>query len=1000
MPFSQLTFCGLSVRSFSANMGWGANQISQLTVQLVQDVSHGDSLNRPETGQPAYFSFGGFEFNGLLQKFDKHKGKDGNPVYEATVVDPREILEGTQIIIGEYGGASPLYNLINAYGYWEFVGGFGGSLANESGMPWWKILAAVNTLCNAPASAYGGPLTYRGISYGINLSALPVPNTLYRLSGGTVTLLEAISQVCEDTGHDFYVTLVGYTIVVKVTNRTAVAGTNLLPAYISAHTGVDLIRSEESEESRNEIASSFLVGGPVHSMLETGSRYSFWGYDTNGYPILGTSTNINLTYGSGLILQVPGETMSLNARGVMDIIGSTSYPTNTIEMRCAMQNYETWAAYINTQASGTAAYIFSPYQNVATTDGILTKSDVVNDASSYASTVNNVNLAFQSKAMRLYEYVKGYATEFYGKKFIIPLTFVNSYVDPASLHTQYNYSPAEGGWMAAGTTPLSLSLFNADIFQTDDGRFVPMGLWPHALYNGVDSSRLNPSEAVVESTSIYMKGQLAPQFVTLNTVWPSAAALVTFSSPVYKQSQDVLGDANIAGAILGTTSGIFSEIYKQGAFGTMNVRIWPEAIYPSAVAIPLKSNILRYGPWWVSPSGNGGKVKYEADDSLVPWNYGGDYYMSLAGLAKVQDAVSLQQVLEAGAVELAGAPVTGLGDILFVSGVNVTNIAVSYGTQGVTTRYNMSTFTPRFGTMHKRNAETIKRQGLLHAQVRKSIHSAIKEKTLDALEYASFRGFFSSAPKPIKRESSHEVMVGYVTGGATGVRVGVSTCQFEEAVAMCNADSAPKYRNTSIVGMNGMFRPFSMSLPATGDSSMSVYQVAQSGLSALITGRSYNPFRANSDIEVLAWGSGYEGLNSYRRVANWEQARPLALRGPLVLTSYGYDWSLLPTPRDGTSFVTDYLRKSQLWKTGPVELLWDNWRGVWSGSCKIVGQTRTPVPALMATSGILYVMDASGTTMGETAVWNWFSSTVPSGTRAFADYAPHLGRWVITALDC
>jgi hypothetical protein len=52
-----------------------------------------------------------------------------------------------------------------------------------------------------------------------------------------------------------------------------------------------------------------------------------------------------------------------------------------------------------------------------------------------------------------------------------------------------------------------------------------------------------------------------------------------------------------------------------------SMTIAPRRRQPNEVAVPMKSNTTRYGPYsWAGPPG---PVAFHSDDGLVPWEYGG-----------------------------------------------------------------------------------------------------------------------------------------------------------------------------------------------------------------------------------------------------------------------------------------------------------------------------------------------------------------------------------------
>lgn len=62
--------------------------------------------------------------------------------------------------------------------------------------------------------------------------------------------------------------------------------------------------------------------------------------------------------------------------------------------------------------------------------------------------------------------------------------------------------------------------------------------------------------------------------------------------------------------------------------------------------------------------------------------------------------------------------------------------------------------------------------------------------------------------------------------------------------------------------------------------------------------------------------------------------RSVGLKAPMVLTGWGYDINDLPVPRESESSTTFHPHASwntHLWKSGPVDLRWDEERGVWTG---------------------------------------------------------------------
>lgn len=168
----QQTFLGASIRSISANGGFGDTS-STLSVDLVcdeynagdetsvgtgHDVYHNgikDVFNPPPAGSAVFFTLGQtrqavtdvfkraydvyygtstvsisspyynhFYFGGILQSYVETRSPQGNPLYSVQVVDPREILSNVTLILNNFNGSAyNQYNLLNVYGYLEFNDG-------------------------------------------------------------------------------------------------------------------------------------------------------------------------------------------------------------------------------------------------------------------------------------------------------------------------------------------------------------------------------------------------------------------------------------------------------------------------------------------------------------------------------------------------------------------------------------------------------------------------------------------------------------------------------------------------------------------------------------------------------------------------------------------------------------------------------------------------------------------------------------------------------------
>jgi hypothetical protein len=1085
-PFSHPTFLGASLTGLGSQIGWNEQQ-SQLTVRLVEDPANGDFFNPPPTGTPIYFQLGGYNFFGFLQRWVKRNAPDGLPIFEAICNDPRSLLEGAHVVVRDYAGAtSAVANLFNAYGFWENQLGFGGAQVNEAGMPWFLVLQAIEAMANTPGGTpYGGPLTFRGFSYSLDLSELPVPPPYYRL-GSSDNLLTMISQLCQDGGCDFFVELEGFTIVVRTVSRYAQPPLGTITAIANDFLGESLMTSESGLESRNEITSSFLVGGERADMFlaDDSAISSFWGFDRLGFPITGTpgqtlwrpvwnppKVDVNnppeappgfvnpavfvpvtpilpsavfsvsppdnqvvaggywnfqsqdpnkasgqrYVYGSiswnPVISGV--ETMTLNATEVAYILGDTVYQCSTLEMRCALTNQETWEGYIESNRPdvnailGTVTAPIANQQEIGAT--LQKKGDLVNDTTQYAKFLDQFVVTDDPMVRQtaLWQFVRKIAEQFLGRTFLVSIPFVAMKQLPETLQIVFSQQPSDAAFLPEGSEPLGLADYNEDFFLTEDGRLKGFAFFDTT--QPVDLMRLQPSDAALQPNGVYLKAEVQSQ-VYLN---PLPCVVVELPSPVYKLSVDYVGDHSELAAVFQVDPNQLKGVMQDITSGNVNLLIAPDVYHPTNLAVPLKSNIMSYGPWYVS--GPPGKVQFEYDTGMVPWAFGGFDEMNSAGMARVVNAVTFMQEAETGRIEVPGTPNWSLGDVMQAGGPNITNINVSYGANGVTTQIDMQTFSTPFGVFSKQNADRIKRLGQTGMQARRRLRQLGRNLWMFNMTGAiatagsAFNQTLMGTLKVARPQTPHSALAMRVFSDANAnngtMLVTGSTMTDEEMVRAARANTPEIFQHTALMSLPGLLRPFSTSPSASG---MSHYQ-EPSGVNGYtfpnaLTSQTHNPFGQGHDIEWLSWGEDYEGLNTYRNTPNVENTRAIALRSPLVLSGWGWGIDGFAYPGgsglDG-QYIPHVLKRSDQWKTGVLDVLWDDYRGVWT----VHDALTVVIPSGTTLPGMVKVFDpvADQDTGMRLEANNWFNGSIDTSggdLKAILNYIPTSNSWFVVAVDC
>lgn len=987
MPVIRSTFFGLTVRDIQARAGWN-QQGSELGVQLVADPTNGDSPSPATIGGPCSFTVGGFTFAGLLRRWSETRGQDGFPVYEAQIVDPREILEGAVVITGDYNGAVSVPNLLNAFGYWE-AQAFGASGSGPAGMPWGNVLLAVTTMANTPGgTSYGGPLNYKGYNYGLDLSQLPVPPSSYRVPAGHASLMDLISQICEDGGCDYFVQLVGTTITVRTAPRATQPPLGTLTTLLtsSSYSG-QTVRSEAGTEARNEITSAFLVGGAKTTVNVTGAIASYWGTDINGNPVIGVA-GVHPDLGNC-------EYMTVKADEVADILGSRTYTTNTFELRFALHNDDSWRAYIKKYFANTiGALIFADWvKNIP----VECKADAVNDDPAQLAAM--VNQTITNRAARLYDFVRRLATDFYGKEFLVRLPFMLSTTDSETGKVTLSHEPTDAGWFEGGAEALGISAINQDVIQQPDERVLPFVYYPTIA--GAEMTRTSWADSAVDPNgSLWCRAILNPRVIFIPGLPAVPCAHFRLTSVLYDEALDDHGNMAIINPVManGNQPLPAQNVAKRAFGGTIGgISVHPAARYPTAAGVPLRSNILTYGPWYAA--GAPGRVRYEQDPSLTPWDYGGVDVMNIAGADRVATALTNTQAVEAGSITVAGIPQYSLGDLLVSDGPNLTGIDVRYGTSGVTTTYRMETFTPKFYGMGRQNAERLRRSALLAVQFRRDVRKALARAFSAAQATdAAFRGFKANKALMKRKQSPADVLMVEAFASSNGDTRVVGGIDKYEAAVLFQTASGSLFQNKGMMSMAGLLRPYTTNPTGTGLIPKLTYAAGVTGgTNNPVVSTDLNPFFSGHDIEVLAWGSQYTGAHAYRRQPDISNSRPLALRGPLMVAGWGPGVDGKFYPSGGNTYESGWLRKSQDWKVGPMDALWDNKRGVWTSHDVITA--KIPGGFALNPSGTLNVLvggDASWTI----PVYNPWSRAINPNTTIVAAYAFNMHKFVVIAADC
>jgi hypothetical protein len=1023
-------FLGATIVDMSA-VGGNNPSASELQLRLVEDTVNGDSFTTGVIGAPYTVSVGSFTYQGLLRNYARNKSIEGNPTWDVQLTSPYELLEGTEVILDSYAGTtSGVANLMNVFGYWESANGFGGSLINDSGMVWespyqilnlgpsgeisyttsgtYGIKPGIYAIQNGSAPNFGASIKYRNNDYRIDLSQLSGVPSYYRFGlVGSTSLADIINQIARDAGCDYFLTLhasgagTPHTIKVNKIDYSTAPPLGSIEAYVTGQPNI--ISSQIGAEMRNEDTSLFLTGDNIQFLMQQSDSSQilpFWGFDGAGLPFIGAGVGDSYT-------------VTVDATSISDIIGTTSYTLDIGEMRTSLIEQDIWAGYLS-----------SKNPSLATTIGIGTAFSV-NDVAGFNPVFpqdfvgqnRNQALAFESanssdtwtnNIRRVYEFVRGYAENYYGRRFMVrtPIS-ISLKQEPETLRYVNSYEPIESAFTEAGTLPLGLNAANEIYFTDPEGKFKPVVKF--TAPTSPDYSSLTDAQGLVQGSDVYVEAQYLQDYGVFYHNGASYIALeLALPNGFYEIAPDALGGISDINTLFGadlTTAATYNNASLAG-------RLHPRAFQPSAATIPMKSNFLTYGGWAYVGAASG-KTRYEQRTDLNPWNYGGFSVMNAVASSYIQGFASQAQVVEYGSVKFVGTPDKSLGDALSANGAIITNVDLQRSNNGYVTQYQFKSFTPRRATGGQEQFKRFIRLGRQTAQVSRYIRETFRANQLksDFLQAAKYR-FLENTSRAIRNQTPHGVLYGAAAPFVSGKVIPlVGTMTFEESVAASRPSSEEIFKSTSIMSLDGLVRPF---CTTTGTyTQLPHYEAPTSGFSAgAITNTQLNPWQRGNDLEWVSFSASYSGLSTRKNPTyDVNMMRPLALRGPLSLEGWGYDlFTTKPTPNSGGSspllqnmtdaFTSGYLQNSLTWKVGSVDLMWDKFRKVWaSPGCLLFGRLEGSVSAGSTQTARVH-LDRTISLADRMTVRNLHNVTLTSGLFIQFGFNPLRGEYSIVSADC
>jgi hypothetical protein len=508
-----IKFLGATVLSFNSSLGWGTQE-SSLNVDLIEDCDAGDIfIGGSLVGGPVMFVAGAdFAFGGVLASWTVQQSQGGK-TYNVKVVDPRQLLENSVVIVDSYAGPPKQHtNYFNAYAFYEQAvftdndctvfgnATFGSTI--ERGMPYKRIVDALTGMGISICSS-------TGFNYTIDLSQL---NTLsmpdyFRASGPGLSLLQIIQDVCDANGADFYVTLVGTNVI--TVNPVVLAPTGGLDVLVGLYNGKATDLSYGTELTNNKVK-TIIFGGQQHYLTYSTDFNYYFGENKQGEPIVPIDNGP-----CGFVVEVDLTPLNLM---LFQPLGANTARLTEFEIRAAMASESSWKTMIfNDGGDSMAALIRAAFPDlvdvIKDAMGILpanlAKDRVMVDAihNIRRAIIDGEKFEMANEIKKIHQFVNNIGNSFYGKKYLVKLSDSICILDDPDNFKEKIYSAVPtnaGGWVEpadiGGGATLQLGAPEIQMIMTDDGRIGAFATFPKAPnVSGVkpsgDSSLPSPSES-------------------------------------------------------------------------------------------------------------------------------------------------------------------------------------------------------------------------------------------------------------------------------------------------------------------------------------------------------------------------------------------------------------------------------------------------------------------------------------------------------------------------
>jgi len=584
------------------------------------------------------------------------------------------------------------------------------------------------------------------------------------------------------------------------------------------------------------------------------------------------------------------------------------------------------------------------------------------------------------KTLIIYRKIKDLADNYYNRRFMVSAPFTVGAVQPESYNIRTSNEPTDLGyidesqWSSAYSNGLIPDISGIATITSADNRFHPYVKYENALIvstgTGIVSGPYDFSDISSESKiasvpvtasgfiyyDIFIRCSTFPNMVYQDTTTLLNPRVVIEMPGAVKPIENVQSYAksffnlmdergNGVGGAFENDASVNNEFIQKrlDKVGADKIQFHDgeEFHYADLYAVPLRSNLLSYGPWYAV--GADGGVRYEKNAELTPWNYGGYTALNTAGNARASQEVTNQTFEEAGSVTIMGSPLLKPGDQLIVNGPYITDMSVRTSDDGIQTTYRMQSWSAhraidKLRSHNNRRLQRFIRQSYQSQRIyREGLKSGRFSNAVDFI--SGLANKFTSLDEYGQRNkpsTSHNL----IGGQFNGMKSEVAIQPFYNVSAQLSSD----YFDKAFMTLDGLYRPVS-TVEHTG---MNYFQIPPSGINGL-TGMDLNPWQSGHDLGFITRGTGLD--DTYEEVVNtgwYDEFRGVGFKYPSIGVGWGRDQHGRPYPPSSSNpenYEENYIGDSTLWAAAPVDMRFDTDYKLWQAPPIQMGIAYNEFPA-------------------------------------------------------